>query len=97
MRDWSRIAGPLTGRDRKRVLEAIVELTFGYSITDSFDDDYLTMMQDSVSQSSSEGGIVVECLSPLVRRSVGGNDHRAGLVTSAEDLKQQVRTSLVNR
>jgi hypothetical protein len=53
----------------------VVELTFGYSITDSFDDDYLTMMQDSVSQSSREGGIVVERFSPLVRRSVGGNDH----------------------
>ncbi len=97
-REWVASHFPLLAfmnGNSQRFREAI-KLPFGYSITDSFDNDDLTMMQDSVSQGCGEGGIIVECFCPLVWRPVGGDHHRAGLITSTQDLKQQVRPSFVN-
>ena len=65
-------------------------LAFAYSITDSRDNDNLTVIQDSVGQGSGEGGIVVECFCPLDWRSVGGDNHRTGLISRTEHLKQDV-------
>jgi len=44
-------------------------------------------MEYPVGQSSSDGRIIVKDLIPLVGRAIGGDNHRAGFITSAKDLK----------
>ena len=53
------------------------------------------MMQETIQQSGSHGGVAGEDSWPVFEGDVGGNDDRAALVAFGDDLKEQLCASFV--
>ena len=55
----------------------------------AFDDDGFGVMQQSVEDGGSQGGVVVEDFRPVFEGTVGGNHQGALLIALADDLKNK--------
>ena len=69
--------------------------SFGATVTVAFDDNRLRVMQETIQQSGSHGGITGEDSGLVLESDVGSDDDRAALVTFGDDLKEQLCASLV--
>ena len=57
--------------------------SFGTTVTVAFDEDWLSVMQETIQQSGSQGGITGEDSRPVLESDVGGDDDRAALAMAA--------------
>jgi hypothetical protein len=53
-------------------------------------------MQETIEKCRSERGVIVENLSPLLKRSIGSQYDGAALITLGDDLEEQIRTEFVD-
>jgi hypothetical protein len=60
----------------------------------AFDDNRLSVMQETIQQSGSQGGITGEDSWPVLEGNVGNDDDRAALVAFGDDLKEQLCAAL---
>ena len=67
----------------------------GAAVAVAFDDKRLSVMQETIQQSGSQGGITGENSRPVLESDVGGDDDRAALVAFGDDLKEQLCAALV--
>ena len=64
-------------------------------MTFAFDDSRFRVVQKPVKDSGCECAVVVEDFRPVLKRLVGGEDHRAAFIAMADDLKKKVRACFV--
>lgn len=69
---------------------------FFHAIAFSFDNDCVGMMQKPVQDSGSKCCIIVKNLRPVFVCPIWGNDDSPFFIATADDLKKQVRSMLVN-
>ncbi len=67
-----------------------------HSVTGSFDDNGLGMVEEAVQDGRGDGAVIVENGGPLLEGLVGGQNDGAALVTAADDLKEEVGAVLVD-
>ena len=54
--------------------------SFGATVTVAFDDNWLRVMQETIQQSGSHGGVTGENSGPVLEGDVGSDDDRAAFV-----------------
>ena len=74
---------------------AIGLFALGAAVAVTFDDNRLSVMQETIQQSGSHGGVSGEDSRPVLEGDVGSDDDRAALVAFGDDLKEQLCASLV--
>ena len=54
-------------------------------------------MQQPIQDSSGEGTVIVEDLGPLLEDAIRRHDHRPLFIAQADDLKEQIGSTLIDR
>ena len=66
------------------------------AIAPAFDDDGLSVVEETVEHGRGDGRVVVEDLGPVFVGPVGRDDGRALLIAAADDLEEQVGADFVD-
>jgi hypothetical protein len=67
--------------------------TFSAAVTIPFDKDGLSVVQKTVEQGGSHGGVTGEDSGPVLEGDIGGDDDGAMLVAFGDNLEQQLSAS----
>lgn len=80
------------GEARLRIVDAVF-----HAVNGTFDEDGLDVVDNSVEQSRSEGGIVIKDTDPMFVSLVGGDEGGGAFIASGDALEEQIGSGLIDR